>query len=89
MSVTGETAAEQLMFPPDGLSRFLMTYRFGIDEMMTKINILKDEFTYTHEYSPIEHVTSRLKEPKSIVEKACQFQKSTARNVRSGLHSLD
>ncbi len=23
---------------------------------MTKINILKDEFELTHEYSPIEHV---------------------------------
>lgn len=65
-----ETAADQLLFPAEGLTRFLMAYRFGIDEMMTKINILKAEFTYTHEYSPIEHVTSRLKEPKSIAAKA-------------------
>lgn len=52
------------------LTRFMMMYRFGIDEMMTKINILKDEFTMVHDYNPIEHINSRLKSPDSIVNKA-------------------
>ncbi len=34
------------------LQRFLMVYKFGIDEMMTKINILRDEFSYVHDYNP-------------------------------------
>jgi len=54
----------------DDLARFLMVYKFGLDEIMTKITILKEEFTYIHEYSPIEHVTSRLKSPESILAKA-------------------
>ncbi|WP_307338433.1 GTP pyrophosphokinase [Metabacillus malikii] len=51
------------------MTRFLMAYRFALDEMNTKINILKDEFNYMHDYNPIEHVTSRLKSPESIVKK--------------------
>ncbi|MCM3569565.1 GTP pyrophosphokinase family protein [Neobacillus mesonae] len=51
------------------LTRFMMAYKFALDEMNTKINILKDEFNYIHEYNPIEHVSSRLKSPKSLLEK--------------------
>ncbi|MET1044413.1 MAG: GTP pyrophosphokinase family protein [Microbacteriaceae bacterium] len=50
----------------------MLSYKFGIDELMTKINILKEEFSHTHEYSPIEHVSSRLKSPESILEKAAR-----------------
>ncbi|MHA7178193.1 GTP pyrophosphokinase [Arthrobacter sp. Sr24] len=53
-----------------GVSRFMLSYQFGIDEMMTKINILKSEFQHLHDYSPIEHVNSRLKTPESILAKA-------------------
>lgn len=48
----------------------MLRYKFGIDEMMTKINILKEEFAHLHDYSPIEHVESRLKSPESILKKA-------------------
>ncbi|MFD4367742.1 GTP pyrophosphokinase family protein [Rhodococcus sp. NPDC058521] len=51
-------------------TRFMMSYQFGMAELMTKINILKDEFTHIHKYTPIEHVSSRLKSPESIMRKA-------------------
>nr|WP_166876915.1 GTP pyrophosphokinase family protein [Salinibacterium sp. ZJ450] len=50
----------------------MLSYKFGVDELMTKINILKEEFSHTHEYSPIEQVSSRLKTPESILEKAAR-----------------
>lgn len=50
-------------------TRFMMSYQFGMAELMTKINILKDEFTHIHQYTPIEHVSSRLKSPESIMRK--------------------
>ena len=53
----------------DEFSRFMLNYQFGLDEILTKINILKTEFEHSNEYSPIEHVTSRLKSPESILEK--------------------
>ena len=40
-----------------------MTYKFAIDEITTKINILREEFIHFHDYNPIEHVVARLKTP--------------------------
>lgn len=54
----------------DGFSRFMLNYQFAIDEIMTKINILKSEFELLHDYSPIEHVSARLKSPESLLDKA-------------------
>ena len=51
-------------------NRFLMVYKFAIDEVTTKINILREEFALVHDYNPIEHVVARLKSPASIVDKA-------------------
>lgn len=49
--------------------KFMMRYKFALDEINTKINILKQEFHYTHDYNPIENVTSRVKSPESIFKK--------------------
>lgn len=48
------------------LMRFLMQYKFAINEMMTKVNILKQEFTYIHEYNQIEHVSHRSNHSKAF-----------------------
>ena len=61
---------EQLKAFRDSLARFMMYYKFGMQEVSTKIDILKQEFQYVHSYNPIEHVKSRLKSPQSILEKA-------------------
>ncbi len=49
--------------------RFMLEHRFGMDEVVTKLNILRDEFAHLHDYNPIESVSSRLKSPESLVEK--------------------
>ncbi len=51
-------------------TRFLMIYKFAIDEVTTKVNILREEFTHLHAYNPIEHVNTRLKTAGSIMAKA-------------------
>ncbi|SMP58595.1 GTP pyrophosphokinase [Anoxynatronum buryatiense] len=61
--------AEQMRTFQKSLTRFMMYYRFGLEEVNTKINILKQEFEYVHDYNPIEHVKSRLKTPESIINK--------------------
>lgn len=53
-----------------GFRRLLMTYRFGLDEMMTKVTILREEFRHIHDYTPIEHIGSRMKSFESILAKA-------------------
>lgn len=59
----------QLRAMRDELQRFLLQYRFGLQEVETKVDILRDEFQYMHDYNPIEHVSSRVKSPDSLVEK--------------------
>lgn len=54
------------------LKRFSLVYKFALDEMNTKIQILKEEFIHIHEYNPIEHCSSRLKSPESIIKKVCR-----------------
>ena len=51
------------------MQRFLLEYRFGMQEIETKVAILRDEFQYMHDYNPIEHVSSRVKSPDSLVDK--------------------
>jgi putative GTP pyrophosphokinase len=61
---------EALLAARDDVARFLMSYKFAIDTVMAKVNVLNEEFRYTHDHNPIEHVSSRLKTPASIMEKA-------------------
>lgn len=56
----------------DDLQRFLLEYRFGMQEIETKISILRDEFQLMHDYNPIEHVSSRVKSADSLVEKVAR-----------------
>jgi putative GTP pyrophosphokinase len=46
--------------------RFLLVYKFAIDELMTKLRILSEEFDLAHQHDPIEHITSRVKRPEDI-----------------------
>lgn len=55
-----------------GLTRFRQRYKFAIDEVTTKISILREEFEETHDHSPIEHVRSRLKSTESLFAKVAK-----------------
>ncbi|GAA2985395.1 putative GTP pyrophosphokinase [Microbacterium terrae] len=62
-------SAGELRTIRDEMQRFLLEYRFGMQEIETKIGILRDEFQHMHDYNPIEHVSSRVKSPDSLVDK--------------------
>lgn len=47
----------------------MQLYNAGIKEIKTKLEILDDEFRVRYDYNPIHHIESRLKSPKSILEK--------------------
>ncbi|AJO21546.1 RelA/SpoT domain-containing protein [Heyndrickxia coagulans] len=72
---------EQMKEVKTELTRFMMSYKFALHEVMTKIDILKEEFQYVHDYNPIEHVKSRLKSPESILNKA--YRKGCALSLDS------
>lgn len=50
-------------------TRLLLLSKFGIDEVETKLNIINEEYHFLHSYNPIEHITSRSKEPQNIIQK--------------------
>src|SRR5690625_3251748 len=64
------------------MTRFMLAYTYALDAMSTKINILEEEFQFIHEYNPIEHITTRLKTPESILKKARR------KNVELSLSSI-
>lgn len=69
-SLSGQFSPEQLQRRARELRRLLLLYEFALESLNTNINILRDEFRLLHDYNPIEHVTSRVKEPQSILDKA-------------------
>lgn len=53
----------------DSWETLMFLYSAALKEINTKIEILNDEFQHIHHYNPIEHIKSRIKTPKSIVNK--------------------
>ncbi|KAA9031242.1 GTP pyrophosphokinase family protein [Niallia endozanthoxylica] len=47
----------------------LFVYKFALEEINTKLNILNEEYQHIHHHNPIEHMKSRIKSPASIVKK--------------------
>lgn len=56
-------------------SQALMLYDAALKEINTKLEILNNEFKLALQYNPIEHITSRLKTPQSIVKKLRRYGK--------------
>ncbi len=71
------------------LQRFRMPYKFAIDELTTKIAILREEFEETYDHSPIEHVRSRLKSPDSLHAKAIRRGcEGSLESIASGVQDI-
>lgn len=49
--------------------KLMFLYSAALKEVETKINILKDEFKYLYNYTLIDHITTRIKKPESILNK--------------------
>ncbi|WP_169081949.1 GTP pyrophosphokinase family protein [Paenibacillus sp. PL91] len=50
-------------------AHFFLTYKFALDAVETKLNILNEEFQFIHDYNPIEHMKTRIKAPESVMQK--------------------
>ena len=48
-------------------------YNAAVKEVMTKLEILNDEFVNIHKYNPIEHIKSRIKTPAGILNKLKRY----------------
>ncbi len=80
---------QQLKLIRKEMTRFMMNYKFGLDEMNTKLKILQEEFQNIHEYNPIEHINSRLKSPESILNKV--YRKNipfSIESIKENIHDI-
>ncbi|WP_051142695.1 GTP pyrophosphokinase [Gryllotalpicola ginsengisoli] len=67
-----ESALNEITSLRDDFARFMMPYKFAIDEVMTKISILREEFAALRDENPIEHISSRVKTPESLMQKVAR-----------------
>ncbi|WP_394555037.1 GTP pyrophosphokinase family protein [Agromyces sp. MMS24-JH15] len=67
----GETAADLVQLRRE-FERFLMRYKFGMEEISTKLEILRQEFGLLDGHNPIERIEHRLKSMDGILEKAAR-----------------
>src|SRR5690606_5289224 len=56
----------------EDFTRMMLGYRFGMEQVATRLDFLREEFTELHQDNPIEHISSRLKSPESIIAKAAR-----------------
>ncbi len=49
--------------------KLMFIYKMAIKEVNTKIEIFKDEFKMFYNYDLVDHVNTRIKAPKSIIQK--------------------
>ncbi|WP_419997518.1 GTP pyrophosphokinase [Streptomyces boninensis] len=69
--------------------RIEMEYEFAVDEVLTKVSILRREFLHLHRYNPIEHVGSRVKSPESILRKVARLGiEPTPEAIRAGIQDI-
>ncbi len=60
---------DEMLRQLDGYLQMQHVYNAAIREVTTKLQILDEEFQYRYDHNPIHHMESRLKTPRSIVEK--------------------
>ena len=60
---------EGLIEQASGFMELMMQYRCALMEVETKLNVLNAEFTMKNNRNPFESIKSRIKTPKSILEK--------------------
>ena len=60
---------EKLEASNDTFQKLMFIYKMAIKEVNTKIEIFKDEFKMFYNYDLVDHVNTRIKAPKSIIQK--------------------
>ena len=69
------------------VSELMLKYNFALQLLETQFNILIKEFEFKNKYNPVEHMKSRLKTEKSIIDKLNKKgYEATTKNMISHVH---
>lgn len=60
---------EKIKVKEEPFEKIMFLYKSAIKQIETQIEIIKQEYNYFYDYKLIDHTTSRIKSPKSIIEK--------------------
>lgn len=64
-----ENKEEKLDVKEEPFDKLMFFYRSALKQLELQMNIIKDEFKVMYNYDLIDHIDTRIKEPKSIVKK--------------------
>ena len=71
------------------VSELMLKYNFALQLLETQFNILIKEFEFKNKYNPVEHMKSRLKTEKSIIDKLNKKgYEVTAKNMIQHVHDI-
>ena len=71
------------------VSELMLKYNFALQLLETQFNILIKEFEFKNKYNPVEHVKSRIKSEKSIIDKLNKKgYEVTTKNMISHVHDI-
>lgn len=71
------------------VSELMLKYNFALQLLETQFNILIKEFEFKNKYNPVEHLKSRLKTEKSIIDKLNKKgYEVTTKNMISHVHDI-
>lgn len=64
-----ENKNEKLDVKEEPFEKLMFFYKSALKQLELQMNIIKDEFKLIYNYDLIDHINTRIKEPKSIVKK--------------------
>ena len=70
------------------LKKTLITYQWGLQTLLTKVNIIFEDYEFFSENNPIENIRTRIKDPESIAEKLYRWGHALT-NENAKLHIKD
>ena len=64
-----ENKEQALDVKEEPFDKLMFFYKSALSQLTTQMNIIKDEFKIMYNYDLIDHIDTRIKEPKSIIKK--------------------
>lgn len=64
-----ENKEQALDVKEEPFNKLMFFYKSALNQLSAQMNIIKDEFKIMYNYDLIDHIDTRIKEPKSIIKK--------------------
>lgn len=77
------------LFENNRVKELYLKYGFAKEKLETEIKILLEEYEYTENYNPVEHIKSRIKSFDSVIKKLIRKNyELTPENIENHVHDM-